>query len=201
MKNHFGLFHILFVVLFYLCTCLPAMSQKTGVYQQTEVPDTIYSYTHSPVRAAMYSAVLPGMGQVYNTKYWKVPIIYAGFGVITYFVLDFDYRYKLFRSAYADLLKGVINEEFQKEYSYFNFESSLAQQNLERNMNRFRRFRDLNIIIGAGLYLLNILDANVDGHFRNYDISKDLSLKIKPDIINKSWSDKTIFGLTCQLRF
>lgn len=129
---------------------------------------------HSVGRAAIYSAVLPGLGQGYNRKYWKIPIIYAGFGVFTYFVITNNNYYKDYEEAYI----YVANDE---TYPIDNpYVTKYNETQLKDAMNYYRRNRDLSIILGAFWYTLNILEAYVDAHFFDYDISDDLSLSFKP---------------------
>ncbi len=129
---------------------------------------------HSVGRAAVYSAVLPGLGQAYNKKYWKIPIIYAGFGVLGYFVVFNNNEYKDFKEAYIYVANG---ETYPIDNPYV---TKYNQQQLKEAMDFYRRNRDLSIIIGALWYTLNILEAYVDAHFYDYDISEDLSVSLKP---------------------
>ncbi len=128
--------------------------------------------THSPHKAVIYSALVPGLGQVYNKKYWKVPIIYAAGGTLVYFIKTNNTQYQQFKKAYLD----VINQrpdEFNGRYS---------KDVLANARDYYRKYRDLSIIGIAGLYFLNIIDAMVDAYFFNFDISKDLSLHVIPDV-------------------
>jgi hypothetical protein len=124
---------------------------------------------HSPVTATVLSTLFPGMGQVYNRKLWKVPIVFGGVASLVY-VIDFNQRgYNRFGNAY----KSFPNDEFggtrtQNELKYFR--------------DAYRRNRDLSIISLIGFYILNIVDANVDAHFFNWDISDDLSLNLEPTL-------------------
>jgi hypothetical protein len=135
--------------------------------------------THSVAKAAIFSAVLPGLGQGYNKKYWKIPIIYAGFGVIGYFVYTNNKEYKDFREAYL----YVANDE---TYPIDNpYVTKYSETQLKDAMDYYRRNRDLSIIIGGLWYTLNILEAYVDAHFFDYDISDDLTMSIKPTMMNQ----------------
>lgn len=134
---------------------------------------------HSPKRAAIYSAVLPGAGQVYNGKWWKVPIIYAGFGGVGYLVYDNYSNYKTFLTAYK-LKTGNLDEgETPTEYEIQLSESYLASQ-LQSYKESYRRDFEFYCILMAAWYGLNIVDAIVDGHLYTYDISDDLSFHIDP---------------------
>lgn len=131
-------------------------------------------HVHSVGKAAAFSAMLPGLGQAYNKKYWKIPIIYAGFGAIGYFVYRNNKDYKQFREAYIYVANGdtyPINNPYVDKYD---------QTQLKDAMDFYRRNRDLSIIIGGLWYTLNILEAYVDAHFFYYDISDDLSMHVAP---------------------
>lgn len=133
---------------------------------------------HSIVRAAVYSAVLPGLGQAYNRKYWKIPIIYAGFAVFGYFIVTNNNEFATFREAYIYTANGdssYINNPYVGKYD-------LSQ--LKDGMSYYQRNRDLSIILGCVWYTLNILEAYVDAHFFSYDISEDISMHISPSAVN-----------------
>jgi hypothetical protein len=148
--------------------------------QETEVKDTAtYSdaYKHdsayqNPQKAAIMSAVIPGLGQVYNKKYWKVPIIYAGFGTFVYFIKYNQKEYLKWKQAYMDF------PDYHLEYSF-----PLTLDQIDRAKNSFKRYRDLSIIGTAGFYLLQIIDATVDAYLFDWDVSEDISLRIEPSII------------------
>jgi hypothetical protein len=131
---------------------------------------------HSISKAAIYSAVLPGLGQAYNRKYWKIPIIYAGFGVITYFVVSNNNEYKTYNEAYVYQANG---ETYPIDNPYVG-KYSLTQ--LQDAMDYYRRNRDLSYIIGGLWYVANILEAYVDAHFFEYDISEDLTMRVSPSV-------------------
>ncbi len=141
------------------------------------------AYNHSPKKAAIMSSALPGLGQIYNKKYWKVPIIYAGFGALTYYIIDNNKNYIEFRDAYrARVDNDPTNDNIKPEYT---------TDNLRIIKNIYWKNRDLMVILTAVLYAVNILDATVDAHFFTYDISDDLSFNISP-IVEPSMS----FGRT-----
>lgn len=134
---------------------------------------------HSAKKAGIMSALLPGTGQVYNGKWWKVPIIYAGFGGIGYMAYSNYSDYKLFLNAYkiktGNLEAGVTPSEQAVQLS----EHYQASQ-LQSYKDSYRRDFELYCIILAAWYGLNIVDAIVDGHLYTYDISDDLSFHIDP---------------------
>ena len=131
----------------------------------------------APQRAAFYSAVVPGLGQAYNKKYWKIPIIYAGMAAGVYFYLQNDQDYDRFRSAYKRRLAGFTDDEFYGD----NEEPLISSQRLIDAQKTAQKNKDVSIIVSIAFYLLNIIDANVDSHFRQFNVSNDLSLKPKLD--------------------
>ncbi len=126
------------------------------------------TFEPSPAKAAMLSATLPGMGQIYNRKYWKVPIIYAGFGTLYYFLDMNNSEYQKWRQAWIARVDGNPNTEDD-----FPRHSTAM---LERAMDFYRRNLEITYILTAALYLLNILDASVDAHLMNFDVGEELSL-------------------------
>ncbi|MDB3977453.1 DUF5683 domain-containing protein [Flavobacteriaceae bacterium] len=143
----------------------------------------------APARAAFYSAVLPGLGQMSNRKYWKIPIIYAGIATGVYFYVKNDTDYNRFRDAYKRRLAGYTDDEFFGPGStplISNNRLIDAQKSTQRNKN-------VSIIVSIGFYLLNIIDANVDAHLKHYDISDDLSLTPK---LNTSDIAQPSYGLS-----
>jgi len=148
-----------------------------------EVADSIKKFPHSPTRAAILSAVLPGLGQIYNKKYWKLPLIYGGLITTGYYFIKFNNLYQQYLNAYIRYNKyedlSVLDNlpNFRKDYVDI-------KKALEFYKDTRRRYRDLNVLIFGGIYMLNIIDAAVDAYLFNYDISDELSLRIEPTVIN-----------------
>jgi len=136
-----------------------------------------YEYVHSPHKATIYSAVLPGLGQFYNKKYWKIPVVYTGISVIGYFALENRSEYRKASEAYI----YVSNEE---TYEIDNDLIGRYDANVLRDIrDYYRRNMELSYIILALWYGLNIVDATVDAHLFNYDVSDNLSVQIEPTIM------------------
>ncbi len=140
---------------------------------QTETASTDTSF-HNPRRAALYSAVLPGLGQAYNKKYWKIPVVYAAFGVIGYFYVDNISNYKTYKEAY--MFRTDDNPD-----TFDDYVDLYTDENLKVLRDYYRRNSELTVIIGAAVYLINIIDATVDAHLFDFEVNDDLSLKISPD--------------------
>jgi hypothetical protein len=163
-----------------VCIILP-LSLLSSIQSRGQSADTLIQEkekkSHSIKRATIYSAVLPGLGQAYNKKYWKIPIIYAGFGVMTYFIIYNTQEYNEYKEAY---IYKANDETYPIDNDYVDI-YNLDQ--LESGMDTYRRYRDISYIVTALWYVINILDANVDAHFVDYDISDDLSLEWQPYFI------------------
>ncbi len=132
-----------------------------------------------PGRAALFSAVLPGAGQVYNGKYWKVPLVYSALGSAVFF---FEYNNKLYKKYLAGY-KERIEHEADPTVPETIFSEDISTDVLLQYKNDSRRNRDLSIVIFSAVYILNIIDAVVDAELSDFDVSDDLSLKIAPEII------------------
>lgn len=149
----------------------------------------------APAKAAFYSAVLPGLGQAYNKKYWKIPVIYAGIGVGIYFHIDNDKSYDRFRKAYKRRLAGFTDDEFWGEG-----ETALVSDDRLRDAQKTaQKNKDVSIVVSIAFYLLNIIDANVDAHLRQYNVGEDLSLE--PKIEFDSPNTKANFGMALKYSF
>ena len=134
---------------------------------------------HSPKVATIMSACLPGLGQIYNGKWWKVPIVYAGLGGLGYLAYNNFYEFRSYLHAYefqtGDLPEGVTLNEHETDLA-----NKYSASQLQTYKESYRRDFELYTILTAAWYGLNILDACVDGHLYSYDISDDLSLSIDP---------------------
>ncbi|PKA83804.1 hypothetical protein ATE92_1970 [Ulvibacter sp. MAR_2010_11] len=126
----------------------------------------------APSTAAFYSAVLPGLGQAYNKKYWKIPIIYAGIATGIYFYLDNDKDYDRFRDAYKRRLAGYTDDEFQ----------GISTDRLIDAQKTAQKNKDVSIIVALAFYLVNVVDANVDAHLKQFNVNDDLSLQPNFDL-------------------
>jgi hypothetical protein len=137
----------------------------------------------------MYSAVFPGMGQIYNRKYWKVPIVYAGFGGIIYGIIYNADRYQVNRDLFI----------YMKDNQLTQYEGITIKQ-AEVYKDFHKRYRDLFVIVSAGFYGLQIIDAIVDAHLIDYDVSSDLSFTVDPAYLSSPAGIQSI-GLRCCLSF
>ena len=154
---------------------------------------------HSPQKAAMLSIVMPGMGQIYNRKYWKLPLVYGGLGALGYSAIWNSRQYQ----DYFDLYKFMVDNGYQE------WEGRTLRE-VEWYKNSHLRYKNLMIILTIGFYAIQAVDASVDAHLYDYDISEDLSLTvdpvmIEPVTIHPHTAGKGIntasFGLRCCLSF
>jgi hypothetical protein len=125
-----------------------------------------------PSKAAFYSAVVPGLGQVYNKKYWKVPLAIAAVGIPIYVYTVNDKEYNRLRDAFKIRLAGGTNDEFSTE----DGTPIISTTGLERAQKTSQRNKELSILITAVMYVVQIIDANVDGHLSQFNVDRNLSL-------------------------
>ncbi len=150
------------------------MTTPTDV-QRVHTTDSILRKKHNPKLASWLSVVLPGAGQVYNKKWWKVPIFYAGLAASSYFIYDFGTKAKTYQTEYRNRMQGK-TELLNPDFTSYSDDNVLAlKQYYQRNM-------EFAIAATAIIYVLNIIDASVDAHLFYFDISEDLSMQMTPYI-------------------
>lgn len=149
----------------------------------------------APARAAFYSAVLPGLGQAHNGKYWKIPIAYGGLGVGVYFYLNNDKQYERYRSIYKRRLAGFTDDEFTTPQGV----QRVTNDGLIRAQRFYQRNKELSLLVIAGVYALNIIDANVDAHLQQFNVSEDLSLR--PAVNFNEHTGSTGYGVSLNFNF
>jgi len=143
----------------------------------------------APARAAFYSAILPGLGQAYNKKYWKIPLVYAALGTSIYFYTTNDAKYNEYRDAYKRRLAGYQDDNFQ----YLDDSRLIAGQRF------YQRNRDMSLLITVAFYVLNVVDANVDAHLLQFNVNDKLT--VRPDIYPNEINYKHHVGLTLNYHF
>lgn len=158
--------------------------------------DTLKPKPHSPNKAALFSAIIPGAGQVYNKKYWKIPVVYAGFGTLIYFIDNNNKEFKKFRDAYS--YKASANPDLSK---YNDYVDKYPLSSLLEGRDYYRRNRDLCYIITSVWYVLNVVDAAVDAHLFDYDVSDNLGISLKPKILPLSSAPQPTFQLSVSFQF
>lgn len=209
-KDHLGLLLILFSLLLGNTTTLLAQQPTDTMLITTDtdstfgednivVADTIKTKIkpekrHSPKKAAFLSAVLPGAGQVYNRKYWKVPIIYGGFAGLGYAIGINQKRFNDYRVGF----KIVANDSLISSYVVDG--QSYSQSQLKELKDFYARNRNLSVIFATVLYTLNIIDAAVDAHLFEFDVSEDLSMRIEPVYQYNMGNGQSFTGIKLNLR-
>lgn len=132
----------------------------------------------APSKAAFYSAVLPGLGQIYNKRYWKLPIVYGLIGGSIYGYTYNNDLYRTFRTAFKERLAGLEDEFFAPENNEFGV--VFSDEVLENQQEKYQRDRDLWLVVIIAMYALNIVDANVDAHLKQFNVDEDLSMDFEP---------------------
>lgn len=169
-----------------------------------EVP----AFKPTPTKAVIYSAIFPGLGQIYNRKYWKLPLVYGAFMGCAYAISWNNRNYQDYLQGYKDILSDdpMINN------SWMNFmpangdpEEYVTNANfkdqLKRSKDYYRRYRDLSIIITVGVYFITMIDAYVDAQLFDFDISPDLSLRVEPAMTQPTSYSSRTYGLNCSIKF
>lgn len=165
----------------------------------------------NPKRALWLALVLPGAGQIYNRKYWKIPIVYGGFVGCIYAMQWNNQMYRDYSQAYLDIMDDDPNTQ---SYNHFlHLGNKIDDTNIERykklfksRKDRYRRWRDMSFFVLVGVYALSVIDAYVDASLSEFDISKNLSLSVEPTIMN-NYNDNRIslksnsIGVSCSLNF
>ncbi len=154
----------------------------------------------SPAKAAFFSAVLPGLGQAYNKKYWKIPLVYGTIGTSIFIYSWQNKEYKRYREIYKRRIAGFTDDEFYFDGQGNKLETPrVTTDGLIRGQEYYRKNKELWLLITAGLYALNIIDANVDAHLLQYNVDKNLSLA--PHYEFNQIDAKSNLGLTVNFKF
>jgi len=191
------IFIFFFFLSFFLLNSSACLAQQVDTLKAKDsIPiekvDSLIKAQHSPRKAAIRSAIIPGWGQVYNKKYWKVPIVYAALGITGYIFLDNIKTYKDLKFSYAAKYKTTLPVydstspypgPYRDSTDYFKIDlryQPLSLESLRAGRDQFRRYIDYSAVFFIIFWGLNVVDAVVDAHLKAFDISPDLSLKIKP---------------------
>ena len=163
-----------------------------------------------PQRALWLSLILPGAGQIYNRKYWKLPIVYGGFVGCAYALSWNNQMYHDYSQAYLDLMDDDSTTESYNQFLHLGVtitdsNKSRYQELFRKRKNRYRRWRDMSVFAMIGVYALSVIDAYVDASLSEFDISDDLSLRVEPAVLNDQQGRNPIkssaFGLQCAFSF
>ena len=164
-----------------------------------------------PKRALWLALVIPGGGQIYNRKYWKLPLVYGGFIGCMYAMNWNNMMYKDYSQAYIDLMDNDPNTQSYNQFLHLGTritteaDKKRYEDIFRKRKDKYRRWRDLSFFVMLGVYALSVIDAYVDAELSVFDISDDLSLMVEPTIINNRSSsnpiDASSVGLQCSLNF
>ena len=178
-----------------------------SVSKLAAVPPIRPKFVPDPKRALWLSLILPGAGQIYNRKYWKLPIIYGGFLGCAYALIWNQQMYRDYSQAYLDIM-----DDDPRTCSYLDMlppryditgKEEQFKNVFKRKKDFYRRYRDLSAFCFAGIYLLSVVDAYVDAHLSVFDISPDLSIRVEPAVIPQQGIGRTShsYGMGCSLSF
>lgn len=151
----------------------------------------------SPSKAAFYSAVFPGLGQMYNKSYWKAPIVWGAIGTGIYFYRRNAYEYSRYEQAYKSRLMGKTTDEFWGDRE--DGQPRLSTEGLRRAIKFYRRNKELSVLVTVGLYVLNIIEANVDAHLKQFNV--DDRLTIEPYVDSEYILGTAQYGVVLSFKF
>jgi len=175
-----------------------------------KAPKDWSTWKPDPKRALWLALVIPGGGQIYNRKYWKLPLVYGGFLGCIYAMSWNNSQYKDYAQAYLDLSDNDPSTASYNKFLHLGVEITDGNKQryldiFRKRKDKYRRWRDLSFFVMCGVYALSVIDAYVDAELSVFDISKDLSLKVEPTIINTHLSnnpfDSSSIGLQCSVNF
>lgn len=160
----------------------------------------------NPTKAVIYAAIFPGLGQIYNGKYWKLPIVYGGFLGFSY-AISWNHRYYIdYSNGYKDIMGDDPEKDSWKNFLPYGADPETVDKAwltdvMKRRKDYYRRYRDLSIIGTVAMYALSIIDAYVDAQLFDFNISSDLSLRVEPVVIQKNDYLANSVGFQCSVSF
>jgi hypothetical protein len=165
----------------------------------------------NPQRALWLAMVLPGAGQIYNRKFWKLPIIYGGFMGCIYALTWNNMMYKDYSQAYLDLMDDDPGTASYNKFLHLGkqIQTKADEERYKKifksRKDKYRRWRDMSFFVMLGVYAFSVIDAYVDAELSQFDISKDLSLTVEPTVMPNhnggDWLDSQSLGVSCKLNF
>ena len=168
------------------------------------------AFKPDPIRATWLALVFPGGGQIYNRKYWKLPIVYGGFLGCTYALTWNNMMLHDYQQAYLDIMDSDPETASYNKFLHLGRKIDSSNESYYKNLfksrkDKYRRWRDLSFFVMIGVYAISVIDAYVDAELSDFDISKDLSLKVRPSIIGNGASRNPLYatslGVNCSLNF
>jgi len=214
-----------YIKILFIIVSTPFILFNSGAYTQTNVNThntSKDSILHSPKKALLYSAIIPGGGQTYNKQYWKIPIVYAALGTTFYFAKWNHKKHKIYKNAYIDYRAFLKYKHQSKDQDppislpesrsyedliiadvndFTSTQEEWFQNVLLDRQSNYKRDRDLLYIVMAGIYILNIFDALVNAHLLYFDVSDELSLNIYPYFEIYEFTNEKYIGASLTLNF
>ncbi len=138
-----------------------------------------HPFQPNPKKAGLYSAIVPGLGQFYNRQYWKIPIVYVGLATVGYFFVTDLKKYQSYRLAYI----GRINNPYPTDPYVKTYPPPGGTEQLNQLQNDYNKYLDLSVMFGVIGYAMQVIDAVTGAHLKNFDISRDISMKVKPVVV------------------
>ena len=192
-------------------TSAPSIKEEPVPSDSLQKAIDVNRWVPNPTKATWLALVIPGGGQIYNRKFWKLPIFYGGFAGCAYALTWNGNMYRDYSDAYRDAVNGNWSSSSITDLLPPGYTGSISQsqlvETLRRRKDMYRRYRDLSIFAFIAVYLLSVVDAYVDAELSNFDITPDLSMKVEPAIIDQynqshvSFTKGKSVGLQCSFRF
>jgi hypothetical protein len=185
----------------------PDSSRAALKRSSNTVLPTMETFKPDPTKSTWLAIVFPGGGQIYNRKYWKLPIVYGGFIGCLYAYNWNTQMYKDYRQAYLDIMDSDPNSDSYKDFFRpgYDFEQNkeYLTEVFKKRKDRYRRWRDLSIFAFIGVYVVSVIDAYVDAQLASFDISEDLNLTLQPEMRPSGIGGSTtgFYGLNCNITF
>jgi hypothetical protein len=170
------------------------IERDTVVQTRDTIAIKSYAKRYSPRKAILYAAILPGLGQIYNKKYWKLPLVYGGFYALGYAINTYGNIYIKYKGYLFENIEAGLGEDGE------NANVRLTTGQLRTIVDKVRRERDLMVILMGGMYLLQMVDAHVDAHLKEFDLNPDLQVSIEPSMKQDAWTGRTT-GVSIIFRF
>lgn len=184
----------------------PSLMSPDSISAKGEVTNGITIKRPDPMKATWLALIIPGGGQIYNKKFWKLPIVYGGFVGCLYAYNWNGQMYKDYRQAYLDIMDSDPNTDSFKDFFRpgFNYEANMdyLKKVFKRRKDLYRRWRDMSIFAFIGVYAVSVIDAYVDAQLSSFDITEDINLSIEPQRIqSRELNDGGYYGLNFNLSF
>lgn len=159
------------------------------------------NFKPDPNKSLWLALTFPGAGQIYNRKYWKLPIIYGGAVGVAYAISYYGGHYNDYMRGYRDYMDSDPNTNYHLELIPTGYPESNAGTYVRNRVNSYRRYRDIFIVVGVAVYALSVIDAYVDAQLADFDISTDLSMKVRPKLDVEQHTGKPTAGCQMQIYF